>query len=480
MTTVTNPVATPVSGKPNLLLGAFDIAELSYTAQEFFVSGNATSYSVAGKWDSDGHWRVNPSETAEFVTRLVVLTPVDPSVFNGTVLVEWLNVSGGIDAPAVWMMAHREIVREGYAYVAVSVQQVGVQGGTSMGPAGDMSLKKLDPERYAPLRHPGDAYAFDIFSQVGRLVRDSGDGEVGQGLLGALTPEFVVAVGESQSAMFLTTYVNAVDHVAGTYDGFLVHSRFGSSAPLDGSSIFESSESSVPEAVRFRSDGRVPVLTVITETDLIGGLRHGYHLARQPDTDTVRTWEIPGTAHADNYTIKVGFIDTGFAPLAAIVAAYAPTNVLMGQQLDHFINFAPQHHYVLQAAIAALHRWVRTGEPAPVAARIELTDIELPQPVLDANGVARGGVRTPWVDVPIARTAGSASTEIVMSLLFGTGEPFDQATLRRLYPGGADDYLEHFTKALDGAIGSRFLVPADRQEILDLARAVYAQSAELE
>ena len=194
----------------------------------------------------------------------MVLTPVDPAAFNGTVLVEWLNVSGGIDAPAVWLMAHREIVREGYAYVAVSVQQVGVQGGTNMGPAGDMSLKKLDPERYAPLRHPGDAYAFDIFSQVGRLVRDGG-GEAGQSL-GALTPEFVVAVGESQSALFLTTYVNAVDHVATTYDGFLVHSRFGSSAPLDGSSIFESSESWSP-AVRFRPDGRVPVLTVITETD---------------------------------------------------------------------------------------------------------------------------------------------------------------------------------------------------------------------
>jgi hypothetical protein len=35
------------------------------------------------------------------------------------------------------------------------------------------------------------------------------------------------------------------------------------------------------------------------------------------------------------------------AALTDIVAAYAPTNVLMGQQFDHCINFAPQHHYVL-------------------------------------------------------------------------------------------------------------------------------------
>ncbi len=99
---------------------------------------------------------------------MVVLTPIDSGAFNGTVLVEWLNVSGGIDAPAEWFMAHREIVREGYAYVAVSAQLVGVEGGASLGT--DMSLKTLDPARYARLSHPGDAFSYDIFSQVGRLV----------------------------------------------------------------------------------------------------------------------------------------------------------------------------------------------------------------------------------------------------------------------------------------------------------------------
>ncbi len=466
---VTTPVATAVPGKPNLLLGNFDIADLGYAAAEFFVSGTATSYTADEEFDSDGRWSVTASETADYVTRMVVLTPTDPAAFNGTVLVEWLNVSGGIDAPALWFMAHREIVREGYAYVAVSAQEVGVQGGASLGPAGDMSLKRLDPVRYGPLHHPGDAYSYDIFSQVGRLIR-AGEG---RGVLGPLTPEFVLAVGESQSAAFLTTYVNAVDAVATTYDGFLVHSRFGVAAPLDGSSVFESPASTLPLAVRFRPDVRVPVLTVITETDVVGGVRPGYYLARQPDGENLRTWEIPGTAHADNYTIKVSWIDTGSAPLDEIVAAYAPTNVLMGQQLDKCINFAPQHHYVLQAAVAALHRWVRSGEPAPIGSRIELTDADPPQPVVDANGVARGGVRTPWVDVPTARTSGAAIDDSIMCQLFGTGEPFDSATLRRLYPNGVDDYLERFTEALDVAIRSRFVLPADRQEILELAAAVF-------
>jgi hypothetical protein len=50
---------------------------------------------------------------------------------------------------------------------------------------------------------------------------------------------------------------------------------------------------------------------------------------------------------------------------------------------------------------------------------------------------AKGGVRTPWVDVPIAKTSGVGSDEIAMSDIFGSGEQFDAATLRQLYPGGA-------------------------------------------
>ena len=461
---MTNPAVTHAPGEPKLLLGSYDLAGLGYTDDEYFVAGRASSYAPVGELGPDGRWGAAPSDAADYTTRIVVLKPSDVAKFNGTVVVEWLNVSGGIDAPAIWFMAHRELVREGYAYVAVSAQQVGVEGGASLGM--DMSLKKLDPERYWHLTHPKDAFSYDIFTQVGRLIRESG-------VLGGLTPEFVVAVGESQSAMFLTTYVNAVDPLVKVYDGFLIHSRFGPAAPLDGSSIFAEPDGVTPEAVKFRPDLRVPVMTVLTETDLVGGGRSGYYLARQPDTERLRAWEIPGTAHADNYTIQVGRIDTGFAPLDELVAAYAPTNALMGQQLPHYINFAPQHHYVLQAAIVGLHAWIRAGVPPAQAAPMELSEADPPRLVLDENGLAVGGVRTPWVDVPIARTSGIGTAESPLSHLFGSGEPFDAATLARLYPGGAVEYIERFTEALDEAIASGFIVPADREEILELAAATY-------
>ena len=464
---------TPVPGKPELLLGAFDIASLGYLAEEFFISGPASSYSSAAELGTDGRWSVTTSDSAEFATRMVVLTPADRAQFNGTVLVEWLNVSGGIDAPAVWMMAHREMVRAGYGYVAVSAQRVGVEGGVNLMGV-DMSLKSQDPKRYAALCHPGDAFSYDIFSQAGRIVKE------GQrnGVLRELRAEHVVALGESQSALFLTTYINAIDPLAQVYDGFLVHSRFGPAAPLDGGSIFDVLESNASPAVAFRPDLRVPLVTIITETDLVGGRREGYYGARQPDSQQLRVWEITGTAHADNYTIQVAPIDTGDAPLTDIVAAYAPTNMLMGQQLDHCINFAPQHHYVLQAALSQLCQWVRTGRPAPSAMPIELSQADPPQLVLDANGLARGGVRTPWADVPIARTSGAGSEETTMSSIFGSGELFDIATVRRLYPGGAADYLQRFTAALDSAIESGFILAADRDEILQLAAATFPDTGD--
>lgn len=461
-----SPTVTPVPGTPALLLGAFDIGTVGYAVQEYFVAGTASSYTPESELGPDGAWTVSPSATADYVTRFVVLTPTDPDRFNGTVLVEWLNVSGGIDAPAVWMMAHREMIRAGYACVMVSAQKVGVDGGVSLLGI-DMSLKSQNAQRYGKLTHPGDVYAYDIFTQIGELVR-------GGDILAGLRPEHVLALGESQSAMFLTTYINAVDPLARVYDGFLVHSRFGPAAPLGDGSIFDQLQSDIADAVKFRPDLRVPLMAIITETDLYGAGRQGYYAARQPDNDLLRVWEIAGAAHADNYTIQVAPIDSGSATIEDLVRAYTPTNSLMGQELDHFINFGPQHHYVVQASLAALDTWVRTGELPPNGPALAVRDGEPPAPVLDNNGIATGGVRTPWVDVPIARTYGGvADQQNIMSAIFGSGEQFDEATLGALYPGGADQYVREFSAALDSAIGSGFILAADRDEILQLATAIF-------
>ena len=211
--------------------------------------------------------------------------------------------------------------------------------------------------------------------------------------------------------MFLTTYVNAVDPLARVYDGFLVHSRFGPAAPLGDGSIFDELQSSTTQAVKFRPDLRVPLLTIITETDLFGAARHGYYLhARQPDNELLRVWEIPGAAHADNYTIQVAPIDSGSAPIEDLVAAYAPD-----QQPDGS-GTRPLHQLRAAAPLRGAGRDRRAERVGTDRAQHHRwpTDRGAAKPIRPGrfstrNGLARGGVRTPWVDVPIARTSGDGA-----------------------------------------------------------------------
>ena len=55
---------TAVAGKPVLMTGAFDLAALEYQLNEFFLSGNAQSYSLSGEATSDGAWQAKPAATA--------------------------------------------------------------------------------------------------------------------------------------------------------------------------------------------------------------------------------------------------------------------------------------------------------------------------------------------------------------------------------------------------------------------------------
>lgn len=464
------PSATPAPpGHALLPLGAFDLGALGYSSAEFFVRGVATSYKLLGPATADGRWKAAPDASAAYATRLVVLRPSDPAKFNGTVVVEWLNVSGGADGAADWLMAHREMVRSGYAWIGVAAQKVGVEGGPSLAGV-SQSLKKVEPVRYGELHHPGDAFAFDIFSQAGRLARNDGSEKV----LGPLAPRRLIAAGESQSATFLTTYVNAVAPLAKVFDGYLIHSRFGSAAPIDGASVIQPTAGSMPENVRFRTDLHIPILTVLAESDVIGMRLPGYWSARQPDTSRLRTWEIAGVAHADTYVLQVGAIDAPSTPLKQISAAYKPSDRFFGVQLAKPVNSAPQHHYVVESALVALDRWIRTGQAPPSAPPLELASTHPPTLAQDAQGLALGGVRTPWVDVPAARLSGVGNSGAgVVGALFGVTEAFDQATLDRLYPGGKRDYLQRFEAALDRSINAGFLLRADRQEILALADLMY-------
>ncbi|HEX7409073.1 MAG TPA: alpha/beta hydrolase domain-containing protein [Candidatus Binatia bacterium] len=453
--TIEGPI-TGGKGMPFIASTTFDLAEVGYSEAEYFISGTATAYANVGPLGTDGNWTVRRGDTAAYKTRILVYRPIEPKKFNGTVVVEWLNVSGGLDSAADWIADHTELIRDGFAWVGVSAQRVGVEGGPAVIPGlPPIPLKTTDPERYGSLVHPGDSFSYDMFSQAAQAIRRP----AGSSPLGDLKVSTVIATGDSQSAFRLVTYINAIHPLADIYDGFLVHSRGGNSYSIAPLSEAPQPAITVPATAQIRNDLDVPVLTFETETDLTF---LGYFSARQPDTDRFRLWEVAGTAHADTYTLGVGTTDRGDSPDAAkLVVTTMPVPAFPALKCRTPINSGPQH-FVLNAAIAALNQWVRHGTPPPLAPRLEVVDGASIAIVHDANGNALGGIRTPQVDVPIAALSGQGQTGSILCVLFGTTKPFDATTLAALYPDHSA-YVSAFNAATDRAVSAGFILQPDAE-----------------
>ncbi|MDX6416651.1 MAG: hypothetical protein QOG28_1271, partial [Trebonia sp.] len=161
--------------------------------------------------------------------------------------------------------------------------------------------------------------------------------------------------------------------------------------------------------------------------------------------------------------------DDGRLAPAAFAGLMKPATALMFATTDFPVNSGPQQHYIGQAALDALVAWAAGGPVPPQAPRLEL-DAER-HLVPGEHGIARGGIRTPWVDVPTVTLSGVGQAGEGFAVLAGRTDPFDRQTLERLYPGGPADYLDRFAASLDAAIAAGFLRPEDRAEILGLAEA---------
>ena len=434
-------VVTPVAGVPtNVFTTAFDLGTVGYEQSELFLSGTASAYTSPVPLTADGKWTVTPVAPQPFKTRAIVYRPIDPARFNGTVFVEWLNVSAGLDAGPWWTMAHNELIRRGFAWVGVSAQQAGVN-----------ATKTRDPARYGTLNHPGDSYSYDVFSQIGQAVRDQS-----AAVLGGLTPRVVLATGESQSAIRLTTYINAVQPLVHAYDGFLVHSRFRSGASLSQSPL---AQIPVPSPTFTRRDLDVPVLVVQMETDVASGS----FSARQADTRRYRLWETAGTAHADTYTLGVGANDIGdgAGATAMFQSMRTPPSTQVGCASP--INSGPQH-WVVETAASRLNAWVKQGKLPPKAPRLRVASESPFAFALDANGNVKGGIRTPQVDAPIAKLSGIGQSGAGFCSLFGTTVPFSTAQLTALYPTHKA-FTRAWKHATASAVKAGFITPAGGREL---------------
>lgn len=407
-----------------------DLAARGYVEEEFFFDGTATRYDIPAPVNVAN----TPMTTASVIesglpyrTRLIVRRPVSQEAFNGTVLMEWQNVTFGYDIDAVWLASSEHIMRRGYAWIGVSAQRVGVhQPGTG--------LKAWSPTRYGSLdltvggTRTDDSLQYDVFSQAAQAVRHP----AGNDPLAGLHVERIIGVGVSQGAVRIVAYHNAVHPLAGVFDGFM---------PL-------------LHGAKLRTDLGIPAFKVLSETDVW----RDQVPFRQLDSDHLRRWEVAGTAHLDFRTAQ------SFLPLQTREFGLLPQPTCTAPPLSR-IPLA----FVFNAAIDHMAAWVKRGVEPPAGPDI---DVDMSGTIVrDGSGNALGGIRLSQHAVPTALNTGVNGPLTNACRVYGSYVAFDDETLAALYPDH-QSYLALVLEATHETQRSGFIVAPDAAaSIRDAARS---------
>lgn len=432
--TVTGPVAvnnTPGAGTARdypffATEPQFDLAAAGYVEEEFFVEGTATRYDIPAMQNA-----VPLSSGHPYKTRILVRRPAAPNQFNGIVLVEWANVTSRYGVDLHWQYSQDYLTREGYVVVRVDAQRVGIHEPVT-------GLKAWSPTRYDSLDVTAggtitdDSLSYDIFSQVIKAFKAP---STRQRMLGSLEPKAVMAVGQSQSAGRLTQYYNSVQPVHQVVDGFLVQVLGGP----------------------FRTTVRAPMMRIISETELV---LYGLGATRQPDSPTLREWEIAGAAHVDYWWVQ-------HRQGVAIRDKMTPPSLACDPEPASHVPL----RYVLNAGYHHLSQWVLKGIEPPRAEPIRMTSVTPAVIPRDANGLSYGGIRQAEVEAPTATNRGD---QVGMTAgcpnNYGMHIPFDQAKLSQLYPSH-DAYVNAVTQAVRRNVQQGFVLKDDGEEIIRRAQS---------
>jgi hypothetical protein len=448
-----------------------DLSRFSYIEEEFFVSGKANVYDL-----EPTERVVVKSPDAPYTTRILVRRPVETSGFSGDVIVELLNPAVGFDWDPQWMFSRDYFIEHGDIWIGITVKPVAVK-----------ALKKFNPDRYAPLSWANplppdktcsrsslpysdsfpeteDGLAWDIISQIGALVRS----DEKHNPLKDFNVEYVYATGYSLTGAYLTTYVNFIRPLAAAtlktgqpvYDGYLIGDGDGFAPTLNQcSQAFPPGVTSI--IIRPRKE---PVISVVAE----GSLSVAIH-ARRPDSDVAddryRRYEVPAASHANHLVLE-------YAPRPGETEkAGVPTASPNCTGADKYGLTDFPFEYLMNASFANLKAWARSNIPPPRAQVIEtVSDIDSPDLEVkqDKHGNAVGGLRTPYLDVPVATYYTKSEPADEESIPFcstqGYKIPFENEKISALYPTRGS-YLSKVNGMVDSMVTERYLTRTDGEKI---------------
>ena len=414
---------------------ALDLTAAGYVEQEFLADGSAKRYRIK---DALANAEVVDNANA-YTTRILVRRPTDAAKFNGTVIVEWLNVTAAQDVDFVFAGTYAHLLRQGYAWVGVSAQL-----------AGTNALRAVNPTRYAAVSLAAsntdpaggtlgsDVLSWDVYAQIGAALRNPGTIDP----LGGLKPLRVIAAGESQSAFRLTSYYNSIHPLnPGLYDGFFLYDRVG----------------------RLRTDTDTKLLSFGSE------YLHTLQGMPQADAGNLRVWEVAGAAHVSMDEVN-GYLDELILRNGVSRAADGTPRTLSAAMIGCGrtppLSRVPNSD-VLHAGLEALMAWVTQGKAPPNAPRMGVD--EQGRLYRDSSGLVTGGIRLAAYDAPIARNLG-ANTGVFACQLAGSHEDFTPAELCSRY-GSSQNYVAKVIEVTRQAERDGFVLAADANRTIQQARA---------
>lgn len=273
-------------------------------------------------------------------------------------------------------------------------------------------------------------------TQVSKALKDNaGDNEP----LPSLDVDHVIATGQSQSAIRLTTYYNTIQPLYNFFDGFVYWDR----------------------SDQLRSDQPVPAISVNSE-------------ALAPDwppvttSEYTRAWDVAGTTHASLYGAQ--YIDDVVLRDESILGPNGPISFteLIAPSCEILPVFSTvDSGLVLNAAFDSVRKWITNGKAAAPSRYFERDAAgEL---VRDASGNVEGGIRLAQFTVPTAFNAANNGSAFPCSVS-GHHREYTAEELKDLY-GTHKNYVQQVRSVMNDARKDGYILKFDEKEAVRAAEA---------
>jgi hypothetical protein len=358
-----------------------------------------------------------------YEARLVIRKPKDARKFSGLVVAEPMHPA----AAAAHAFEYNSLYIMDAGHIAVEIDTTGQE-----------QIAAFNPQRYGSLK-ASQKQVSEILAQAGALIKSP------QSPIAELNLRKMILWGTSASSAMVVNYLPShrvfkLASMANIYDGFMPTMNGSTIAPVD-----------------------VPIIQVPTQTEYM------YVATAAQDSDEpgkqFRVYEFAAMAHLDSRNTRKRLTQEDcLEPLSEL-----PLDAMASVALHHLLQ------------------WVDLGLSPPRAPRV-IMDMYVPNDgslmQLDEYGNAMGGIRSPWVDVPLFKYtmhnppnpastgAGSGRMQTpLLCYLSGWQTPIDAAVVKKKY-GSPANYVRMVEKRLEELEAEGWSLPVYHDVIMADARAV--------